>query len=106
MLEIHPAMAIGVMEDVPYRNESLQLEPGDTLFLYSDGVTEAMDAGENPYSEGRLQKTLRRHANLAPAALCKEILGDLELFVGRNGQSDDITMLALSFHGPGGTALP
>ena len=103
MLDVYPAMAIGVMEDVPYRNESLQLKAGDTLFLYTDGVTEAMDAGENPYSEDRLQKTLLRHAGLAPAALCEEILRDLEVFVGRNGQSDDITMLALSFHGPGGT---
>lgn len=101
-----PAMALGVQDQVRYGNRLLQLRGGTTLFLYTDGVTEAMDARGNPYSDGRLEESLIRLAGLAPAALCGEILKDVELFVGRNEQSDDITMLALSFHGPERAAVP
>jgi phosphoserine phosphatase RsbU/P len=99
MLEVAPALAVGVQENIPYGNQSLQLRAGDTLFLYTDGVTEAMDAGENLYSDDRLQSTLSRLHHLQPEAMCREIFADIARFVGQNEQSDDITMLALRFDG-------
>jgi phosphoserine phosphatase RsbU/P len=109
MLEVAPAMAVGVQEDIPYANQSLQLQPGETLFLYTDGVTEAMDAGEKLYSDDRLRAALSRLQHLQPEAMCREILADIARFVGSSEQSDDITMLALRFNGrepPQGVALP
>jgi sigma-B regulation protein RsbU (phosphoserine phosphatase) len=109
MLEVLPAMAVGVQEEIPYENHSVQLQAGDTLFLYTDGVTEAMDAGENLYSDDRLQATLSRLHHLQPEAMCGEILADVGRFVGQNEQSDDITMLAVRFDGrepPGGGVTP
>jgi sigma-B regulation protein RsbU (phosphoserine phosphatase) len=99
-LAVDPAMALGVEEDVHYGDQSLQLEKGDTLFLYTDGVTEAMDTQGNQYSDDRLERTLARLRALDPESMCQGILGDLGMFVGSNEQSDDITMLALTFHGP------
>ena len=95
MLDVPPAMAVGVQENIPYGNRSVQLQPGETLFLYTDGITEAMDKAEKLYSDDRLQTTLSRFHHLQPEALCREILADIARFVGTNEQSDDITMLAL-----------
>jgi len=99
MLEVEPAMAVGVQEGIPYSNQSLRLQAGETLFLYTDGVTEAMDAGEKLYSDKRLQATLSGLDHLPSEAMCREILADVARFVGDNEQSDDITMLALRFDG-------
>jgi phosphoserine phosphatase RsbU/P len=99
MIDVAPAMAVGVQENIPYGEQSLRLQAGDTLFLYTDGVTEAMDAGENLYSDGRLQAILSRLHHLQPEAMCREIMADIARFVGETEQSDDITMLALRFDG-------
>jgi sigma-B regulation protein RsbU (phosphoserine phosphatase) len=99
MLDMAPAMAVGIQEDIPYGDSSLQLQPGETLFLYTDGVTEAMDARGDLYSESRLEAVLKRVHSLHPEAMCREVIDDIALFVGPNEQSDDITMLVLRFHG-------
>ena len=109
MLDVPPAMAVGVQENIPYGDRSVQLQPGETLFLYTDGVTEAMDAAENLYSDDRLQATLSRFRHLQPEAMCLEVLADIARFVRESEQSDDITMLALRFNGrepPRGGAGP
>jgi sigma-B regulation protein RsbU (phosphoserine phosphatase) len=95
LLALDPGIALGVAADFTYREESLRLGPGETLFLYTDGVTEAMDPQGNLYSERRLLAALGRLSNPAPAALCEALLQDLALFVGAAEQSDDITLLAL-----------
>ncbi|MDX9821879.1 MAG: SpoIIE family protein phosphatase [Syntrophales bacterium] len=94
-----PALAIGIRAETSYGNCALQLGKGETLFLYTDGVTEAMNAGGELYSETGLTAALNRFRDLAPEALCREILRDIELFVGQREQSDDITVLALRFLG-------
>lgn len=99
MLDVPPAMAAGVQENIPYENQTIRLQPAETLFLFTDGVTEAMDAAGKLYSDGRLQATLNRFQHLHPAALCEEILADITRFVRSNAQSDDITMLALRCNG-------
>lgn len=103
MVAVAPAMAVGVMENIPYANQSLRLQAGETLFLYTDGVTEAMDAGEKLYSDERLKAALGRLHALQPEAMCREIIADVARFVGGAEQSDDITMLALRFDGESAT---
>lgn len=99
-VKVAPAVAVGVQEDIPYANQSLRLRRGDTLFLYTDGVTEAMDGAERLYSDRRLQEVLSGLQGLQPEAMCREILADVARFVGEAEQSDDITMVALRYNGP------
>lgn len=102
MLAVEPGMALGVQDDRCYSEQSLRLERGETLFLYTDGVTEAMDLHGDLYQEERLRAALIRFQALHPEAMCREILGDIQAFAGDNEQSDDITMLVLRYHGSAG----
>ena len=65
-LDERGGMCLGVMEDSEYQSSKVTLSDGDVLFLYTDGVTEAMDSGDNIYSDGALkraaaQQNSRRH---------------------------------------------
>lgn len=87
------------MEGVNYKLCELQLNPGDTLFLYTDGVTEATDVDQNLYGEQRLLD----HLNTLPQTysaeqICRSVKADVDAFVGDAPQFDDITMLCLRFH--------
>jgi serine phosphatase RsbU (regulator of sigma subunit)/catechol 2,3-dioxygenase-like lactoylglutathione lyase family enzyme len=69
-----------------------RLAPGDTLLLYSDGVTESFGDGEEEFGEERLIEALRRHRNLSPQALLASIVQDVQQFSVRE-QHDDITLI-------------
>ena len=91
---------LGIIEGVAYQEHHLALSPGDRLYFYTDGVTEAMDEREELYSEERLQKLFeglgaQRTAEEAIAAVRE----DVARFAGDAEQSDDITMLALRWTG-------
>jgi sigma-B regulation protein RsbU (phosphoserine phosphatase) len=95
---------VGAMEDMPYVALQTQLDPGDTLFLYTDGVTEAMDANQTLYSDERLLRTLSTLTEHSPKALLRAIEGDVALHVAGAEPSDDITMLCLRYAGHGESA--
>lgn len=86
------------MEDIRYKSGELQLNPGDTLYLYTDGVTEATNSTEVLYGETRLQDSLNAAAYETPEQLLTFIKGEVDAFVGEAPQFDDITMLALTFN--------
>ena len=92
---------LGVMENASFEEKRLTLAPGDMIFLYTDGVTEAADEEARLYSEERLAKTLDRAGT--PDAKAKEILAavraDIADHVGGAEQSDDITMMSIRFLG-------
>ena len=88
------------MEGIRYRKFELQLQPGDTLYLYTDGVTEATDQAEKLYGEERLLGLLNRHQGESAQAVCEAVKADVDAFVGEAEQFDDITMLCLTWHGP------
>ena len=88
------------MEGVRYRKFELQLQPGDTLYLYTDGVTEATDTEEKLYGEARLQQQLNLHHGESARAICDAVKADVDAFAGEAEQFDDITMLCLTWHGP------
>jgi sigma-B regulation protein RsbU (phosphoserine phosphatase) len=90
---------MGGMPDYKYKKESLSLNKGDYFFLYTDGVTEAMDAQNNQYSEKRLDKVLSDIEELNVNMLLKTVSKDIEDFVQENPASDDITMLAFKYNG-------
>jgi sigma-B regulation protein RsbU (phosphoserine phosphatase) len=95
------AHMVGVIEDAKYEEKRLTLKPGDMLYFYTDGVTEAMDGEKHLYTEERLQQTLNRTGK--PTASAKEILAairiDVDVHADGAEQSDDITMLGLRYLG-------
>ena len=90
-----PSLTLAAMDGVPYHSGRLKLGAGDSLFLYTDGVTEAMNPAGELYGEGRLEATLK----LAKEDLIALVYRDLHAFVSGAEQSDDITMLTLDFKG-------
>ncbi|TWI73062.1 sigma-B regulation protein RsbU (phosphoserine phosphatase) [Desulfobotulus alkaliphilus] len=90
---------VGAMEDMPYQTLEIQLEPDDTLFVYTDGVTEAMDTEQALYSDPRLVRTLSGTHGKSPREIIELIEKDVAAHVGRAEPSDDITMLCLRYAG-------
>lgn len=86
------------MEGIRYRKQELQLLPGDRIFLYTDGVTEATNADNELYGEERLLAVLNRHAEDDVQTICSAVKADVDAFVGSAPQFDDITMLCLVYH--------
>lgn len=87
------------MEGIRYRKNELQLDPGDVIYLYTDGVTEATDLDNQLYGEERLQAVLEKHKNETPQLICDLVKTDVDTFVGEAPQFDDITMLTLRYNG-------
>lgn len=88
------------MEGMRYRPASLELSPGDAVYLYTDGVTEAANESKQLYGDQRLFDTLNAHADSGPETLLKIVKDDVDAFVGDAPQFDDITMLGLRYLGP------
>lgn len=88
-----PGLALSALSGVTYRTEHLQLKPGDRLFLYTDGVTEAMNEKGELYGEARLERIL----TTASASLLETVRNDIQSFVGAAERSDDITMLVFDY---------
>lgn len=88
-----PGLVLGPFEDVPYTSESMVLEPGDGLFVYSDGVNEAMNRVNEEYEYDRLEKVLASVPGADAKTLVNEVIIDLEKFVDGAPPSDDITIL-------------
>ncbi|MCD7836896.1 MAG: SpoIIE family protein phosphatase [Lachnospiraceae bacterium] len=87
------------MEGMTYRQNELKLEPGDIIFLYTDGVTEANDENGCLYGEARLQALMNRCMETKPEKLMEIVRNDIQDFQGSAEQFDDITMLMLKFTG-------
>jgi sigma-B regulation protein RsbU (phosphoserine phosphatase) len=90
---------LAMMDDMKYKQYELTLAPGDDLFLYTDGVTEAMSADEEPYGDERLFDAMQRFGGYPLFNLVQSMNQEVERFENGMGQSDDITMLALRYNG-------
>lgn len=87
------------MEEMRYKTQELQLEPGDILYLYTDGVTEAMNTDQELYGNDRLRDALNRARFANMQELCACVKADLDTFVDGAPQFDDITMVAFRYIG-------
>ena len=96
---------VGLLPEAAYTAVCLQLEPGDTLVLFSDGVTEAMDPEEQMFGIGKLQEILQGQAQLGLDALQKRILESVENFTRGARQADDVTLLLVRYRGTAKEAL-
>ncbi len=95
--KIRAGFVLAGMEGIRYKCGTMQLSPGDRLFQYTDGVTEATDKDGRLYGMGRLGETLAQNAALPPMELLGKIKEDIDAFVGDAPQFDDITMLCLEY---------
>lgn len=86
---------LGLLSGMPYEEESLQLESGDLLALFSDGVTEAHDVNDDEYGEQRLADFLRPIAQEPVDGLVDRVFTELDRFAGKAPQYDDITLLII-----------
>jgi sigma-B regulation protein RsbU (phosphoserine phosphatase) len=91
--------ALGMVEQSPYASGRMVLGPGEALFFYTDGVTEAMDSNHTLYSEHRLEQFLVRNRGSSPRQIIGDLISDVRHFAGDAPQSDDITVLALLYFG-------
>lgn len=92
---------LGKIDHVKFETEEVQLEAGDKLLLYTDGITEAMNERGEMYEEDRLQKYLLSHGTLSDEMLLRCLVVDTFKFINKAQQSDDITLLVLEYHGNG-----
>ena len=95
--KIRPGFVLAGMENMKYQCGSFQLAPGDKIFQYTDGVTEATNREEELYGMARLEGVLEKNAAKSPEALLSAVREDIDAFVGSAQQFDDITMLCVEY---------
>jgi phosphoserine phosphatase RsbU/P len=91
-------LPLGLFCDGRYAVENIGLDAGDSLILYSDGITEAQDAAGNLYEEHRLLRSLHAHAERDPTAMADGVLTDVGRFRDTNPRQDDMTLLIVRRH--------
>ena len=92
----HPdGFPLGVIDDAPYTNGELTLQPGDALLLFTDGVTEAMNSHEEEFGDQRLMTSLNNSRASSAADIVCHLHNDVSNHAGGAPQSDDITMLCI-----------
>ena len=98
-LENTGGRALGLVEQSPYASGRMVLSAGESLLLYTDGVTEAMDVSETLYSDRRLERFLASNRGSSPRQIIGDLVSDVRHFAGGAPQSDDITVLGLLYLG-------
>ncbi len=89
------SLPLGVFADATFQVSEFQLEPGDAVFAYTDGLSEARNMSEEEYGSVRLEAWLQTACGLAPDQLVRGCLADLEAFRSSTGLSDDLSVLLL-----------
>jgi len=94
-LPLSKDIVVGALDDFQFSEETLQLEHGDTLLLYTDGVTEAINVNDEEYGEKRLEETLKDVTQQNCQQIINTVKANVKTFAGEAEQSDDITLLAI-----------
>lgn len=89
-----PNFILAGMEETRYRKYEMTLKPGDTIFIYTDGITEATDSENKLYGEDRLLRAVNELKGSSPEEICKSVEADALKFTGDAPQADDMTMLS------------
>lgn len=92
-------LVLAAMPGMPYKNNELKLEPGDTIYLYTDGVTEGVNKKDEQLGEKRLQDILNSKEFDNCQELCEYVYNECVKFADGAAQFDDITMLAYTYKG-------
>ena len=92
-------LPLGVLPSFKYVVQELRLAPGDTLFLYTDGITEATDKAEQLFTFERLRDVLTNATGDDPSTIVPAVTTSVDRFAGSTPQADDMTMLCLRYVG-------
>lgn len=92
-LKVTPNLALGIWADFKFKGESYQMQRGSTLFMYTDGITEAEDINKDLYGEERLIELMKNFTSQSPRLITENVLNDIALHTKGAEQSDDITIL-------------
>jgi sigma-B regulation protein RsbU (phosphoserine phosphatase) len=86
---------LGIFQDFPFQEETTPLNPGDLLLVYSDGITEAMNAKDEEFGEKRLMAVVRENWGDSSSELIEKIVTAVKMHAGDTPQSDDITLVVV-----------
>ena len=96
------SLAVATMEDVPFKQHEFSLQPGDSLFVYTDGVAEATNADNELFGTERMLVALNKEPDAPAKQILENVMDGIKQYVDGAEQFDDITMLCLKYRGPGG----
>ena len=99
LLKDKHGFVVGGMEGVRYRGYEVQLEPGEKLFVYTDGVPEANNTAEELFGAERMVEALCGCEDGSPAQILEGVQNAVSEFIGEAPQFDDLTMLCLQYNG-------
>jgi sigma-B regulation protein RsbU (phosphoserine phosphatase) len=100
-IKIKHGLVLGGMEDMFYKEETMTIKPGDMVYLYTDGVTEALNPEEELFGESRLMEAANKCGDSGLKDFIFSIKKDIDAFVRGAEQADDITMLVMQYKGTG-----
>jgi len=96
-LEGGRSMILGIDDDTVFVSESIQLQPGQYICLYTDGITEAFNEEDEEFSDERLMDFISRNTGSPVQELAEKLVQEVKSFAGKKPQSDDITVLTLQY---------
>jgi sigma-B regulation protein RsbU (phosphoserine phosphatase) len=99
LLKDKHGFVVGSMENLKFREYELKLEPGASIFVYTDGLPEAMDEGNNMFGTGRMLDALNTEPDAAPQRTLENVRTAVDDFVKGAEQFDDLTMLCMQYRG-------
>ena len=105
-LPVETGIALGVMDGIDFVDQVLQLEAGDHLLMFTDGVTEAVGPGDTMFGDARLAAIVADPTYCEPARLVEAVAHSVEAFEETEPQADDITMVALHWRGVAPPPVP
>ena len=97
-------MPVGLFDFAPYSSSKLTLKPGDTMVLYSDGVTEAQSASGAEFGEERLIEVMEQYQGKSAGEVLKQVIDAVMTFAHGAEQYDDVTALVIRYVGSGSAA--
>jgi sigma-B regulation protein RsbU (phosphoserine phosphatase) len=92
---------LGLFDDIPLGQESVQLQPGDWIIVFSDGVSEALSATNEEFGDPRIIGAISPHLDAEPQRLIEMLVAAVKTFTIGAVQNDDVTALAVRYRGPG-----
>ena len=99
LLDDNHSSIVGILEDIPYRINEIKLNKGDTLYIYTDGVVEALNVDDKMYGLERMLSALNDNIIHSPQEIDAALRENLREFMGDAEQFDDITTLCLRYYG-------
>ncbi len=105
LVKYRHSMAVATLEDLDFEEHEFEMHPGDSLFIYTDGVAEANDSEGNLFGTDRLIKALNNDPNASAKGILYRVQENIDAFVKKAEQFDDITMLAFKYYGPNATEI-